>query len=33
LWHPHTLSDDYGWLEGFEELLAAMQASTRCMAS
>lgn len=25
LWHPHTLSDDYGWQTGFNELLAAMK--------
>jgi hypothetical protein len=21
LWHPHTLSKDYGWLENFEDLI------------
>lgn len=24
LWHPHTLSRDYGWTEGFRTLLAAI---------
>jgi hypothetical protein len=24
LWHPHTLSSDYGWKEGFKELLNAI---------
>ena len=21
LWHPHTLSKDYGWLENFKDLI------------
>lgn len=24
LWHPHTLSDDYGWCKGFESVLKAV---------
>ncbi|MBX7185160.1 MAG: hypothetical protein K1Y01_08470 [Vicinamibacteria bacterium] len=26
LWHPHTLSPDYGWQSGFEEMLGAVSA-------
>jgi len=22
LWHPHTLSQDYGWSQGFKETIA-----------
>ena len=25
LWHPHTLSDDYGWTEGFRTLLKSIK--------
>jgi hypothetical protein len=28
LWHPHTLSADYGWQKGFEEMLSAVSAPT-----
>jgi hypothetical protein len=28
VWHPHTLSDDYGWAAGFDELLMAIGALT-----
>jgi hypothetical protein len=29
LWHPHTLSGDYDWAAGFDELLAAIDDLTR----
>ena len=29
LWHPHTLSNDYGWSSGFSELLKLIKVSGR----
>jgi len=30
LWHPHTLTNDYGWSDGFLCLINAMEDTTRC---
>ncbi len=27
LWHPHTISDDYGWCKGFESVLKAVEVN------
>lgn len=27
LWHPHTLSQDYGWSEGFNDTLASLKSN------
>jgi hypothetical protein len=30
VWHPHTLTDDYGWTDGFMELVHTMSERTAC---
>lgn len=32
LWHPHTLTDDYGWGEGLDELINMISEDTPCHA-
>ena len=29
LWHPHTLSEDYGWDQGFNDLLSVINQQDR----
>ena len=30
LWHPHTISADYGWGQGFQELLKELSEVSSC---
>lgn len=30
VWHPHTLTNDYGWTDGFMELIDTMRGEERC---
>jgi hypothetical protein len=30
LWHPHTLTKDYGWMQGFQDLLTTLSEKTPC---
>ena len=29
LWHPHTISDDFGWGQGFQDLLEILKKETQ----
>jgi hypothetical protein len=33
LWHPHTITADYGWREGFQELLTCIENKAACSSS
>lgn len=30
VWHPHTLTDDYGWTDGFNEIVDVIRGKTEC---
>ena len=30
LWHPHTLTKDYGWMAGFQELIDTIREIQEC---